>query len=99
VPTVFDNYVVKLQVNNEEVTPQLWGTAGQGDFENIRVLSYTNTDGFLICFSLGEGVRPWKWNRNPRTRGNECSGDDLALHVPSIGLTDAAIRIDETFAN
>jgi small GTP-binding protein len=52
VPTVFDNYVVKLQVNNEEVTLQLWDTAGQEDLENIRVLSYTNTDVFLVCFSL-----------------------------------------------
>jgi len=52
VPTVFDNYVVKLQVNSEEVTLQLWDTAGQEDLENIRVLSYTNTDVFLVCFSL-----------------------------------------------
>jgi small GTP-binding protein len=54
VPTVFDNYVVKLQVNNEEVTLQLWDTAGQEDLENIRVLSYTNTDVFLVCFSVVE---------------------------------------------
>jgi small GTP-binding protein len=54
VPTVFDNYVVKLQVNNEDVTLQLWDTAGQEDLENIRVLSYTNTDVFLVCFSVVE---------------------------------------------
>jgi small GTP-binding protein len=54
VPTVFDNYVVKLQVGTEDVTLQLWDTAGQEDLENIRVLSYTNTDVFLICFSVVE---------------------------------------------
>jgi small GTP-binding protein len=54
VPTVFDNYVVKLQVNDKEVNLQLWDTAGQEDLENIRVLSYTNTDVFLVCFSVCE---------------------------------------------
>ena len=54
VPTVFDNYVVKLQVNNKDVNLQLWDTAGQEDLENIRVLSYTNTDVFLVCFSVVE---------------------------------------------
>ena len=56
VPTVFDNYVVKLQVNGQDVNLQLWDTAGQEDLENIRVLSYTNTDVFLVCFSVVEPV-------------------------------------------
>jgi small GTP-binding protein len=54
VPTVFDNYVVPLHVRNEEVNLQLWDTAGQEDLGNIRVLSYTNTDVFLVCFSVVE---------------------------------------------
>jgi small GTP-binding protein len=54
VPTVFDNYVVKLTVGDKEVNLQLWDTAGQEDLENIRVLSYTNTDVFLVCFSVCE---------------------------------------------
>jgi small GTP-binding protein len=54
VPTVFDNYVVKLQVGNRDITLQLWDTAGQEDLENLRVLSYTNTDVFLLCFSVVE---------------------------------------------
>ncbi|EAY02904.1 Cdc42 homolog, putative [Trichomonas vaginalis G3] len=52
VPTVFDNYVVHLEVNGEEVHLQLWDTAGQEELENIRILSYTNTDVFLVCFSV-----------------------------------------------
>jgi small GTP-binding protein len=52
VPTVFDNHVVKFQAKNEEIVLQLWDTAGQEDLEHIRVLSYTNTDIFLICFSV-----------------------------------------------
>ena len=54
VPTVFDNYVAKVDVNGEEVHLQLWDTAGQEELENIRILSYTNTDIFLICFSVTE---------------------------------------------
>ena len=54
VPTVFDNYVVHLQVNGEDVHLQLWDTAGQEELENIRILSYTNTNVFLLCFSVIE---------------------------------------------
>ena len=54
VPTVFDNYVVKITVGQKDVNLELWDTAGQEDLENIRVLSYTGTDVFLICFSVIE---------------------------------------------
>jgi cell division control protein 42 len=52
VPTIFDNHVVQMRVHNKDVTLQLWDSAGQEEFENIRVLSYTNKDVFAICFSL-----------------------------------------------
>ena len=52
--SVFDNCVVQLQVNNQDANLQLWDTAGQEDLENIRVPSYTNTDVFLVCFSVVE---------------------------------------------
>jgi small GTP-binding protein len=52
VPTVFDYFERKVQVNDKEVTFKLWNTAGQEDLENIRVLSYCNTDIFLVCFSV-----------------------------------------------
>jgi small GTP-binding protein len=56
VPTVFDNWVSRVQVKGEEIVLQLWDTAGQEDLENIRSLSYTNTDVFLVCFSLVDPI-------------------------------------------
>ena len=52
VPTVFENYKAKVKVNNTEYSILLWDTAGQEELENIRTLSYANTDIFLLCFSV-----------------------------------------------
>lgn len=53
VPTVFDNYVGHITVDGEEVEMALWDTAGQEDYERLRPLSYTHTNCFLVCYSVG----------------------------------------------
>ncbi|KAJ2943764.1 hypothetical protein O0L34_g12370 [Tuta absoluta] len=53
VPTVFDNYVGRLTVDGEEVEMALWDTAGQEDYERLRPLSYSDTNCFLVCYSVG----------------------------------------------
>jgi small GTP-binding protein len=54
VPTVFDNFTVKLRWVDTIITLQVWDTAGLEDLENIRVLAYANVHVFLICYSLGD---------------------------------------------
>jgi len=65
IPTVFDNYVVTLRIGQDAYTLGLFDTAGQEDYDNLRHLSYPNTDVFLVCFSVvnpasAENVRQ-KW--------------------------------------
>lgn len=40
----------------QEVSMQLWDTAGQEGFERIRTLTYENTSCFVICFSVADSV-------------------------------------------
>ncbi|XP_075263471.1 rho-related protein rac1A-like isoform X2 [Convolutriloba macropyga] len=52
VPTVFDSYSATKTVDGKSISLKLMDTAGQEDFDQIRHLSYPDTDVFLICFSV-----------------------------------------------
>ncbi|XP_043930490.1 rho-related GTP-binding protein RhoJ [Protopterus annectens] len=52
VPTVFDHYAVTVTVGGKQRLLGLYDTAGQEDYNQLRPLSYANTDVFLICFSV-----------------------------------------------
>lgn len=52
VPTVYENYAGMINIDDRTVRLELWDTAGQEDYANLRHVSYPNTDIFLICFSL-----------------------------------------------
>eukprot|EP01123_Difflugia_compressa_P007284 TRINITY_DN19943_c0_g1_i1.p1 TRINITY_DN19943_c0_g1~~TRINITY_DN19943_c0_g1_i1.p1 ORF type:complete len:158 (+),score=31.60 TRINITY_DN19943_c0_g1_i1:148-621(+) len=51
-PTVFDNYVVTVDVGEQSVDLSLRDTAGQEDLSRVRILSYHGAHIFLVCFSV-----------------------------------------------
>jgi cell division control protein 42 len=53
-PTVFDNYAVTVHIGKQAITLGLFDTAGQEDWDKLRIMSYTATDVFIVCFSVME---------------------------------------------
>ncbi len=51
-PTVFENYVHDIFVDNQAVQLSLWDTAGQEEFDRLRSLSYSDTHTIMLCFSV-----------------------------------------------
>ncbi|CDS13683.1 hypothetical protein LRAMOSA05857 [Lichtheimia ramosa] len=54
VPTVFENYIASVQIDNKTIQLALWDTAGQEDYDRLRPLSYPETDVVLICFAIDQ---------------------------------------------
>ncbi|XP_039878967.1 cell division control protein 42 homolog isoform X2 [Simochromis diagramma] len=48
----FATCVKTVKINDEEYSLQLCDTSGQENYENIRLNTYTDTDVFLVCFSV-----------------------------------------------
>ena len=51
-PTVFENYVHDVFVDNVHIELSLWDTAGQEEFDRLRSLSYDDTHTIMLCFSV-----------------------------------------------
>lgn len=52
IPTVFENYVANVNIDERTVSLGLWDTAGPEDYDRLRPLSYPGTDVFLTLFSV-----------------------------------------------
>ncbi|KAN0022271.1 hypothetical protein ACTFIU_004447 [Dictyostelium citrinum] len=51
-PTVFDNFSTLYMFQNKAYNLGLFDTAGQEDFDRLRPLGYSDTDLFIICYSV-----------------------------------------------
>ncbi|KAL8617647.1 hypothetical protein ACOMHN_047893 [Nucella lapillus] len=51
-PTMFDNYASTTTIDGKSFVLGLFDTAGQEEFDRLRVLAYVNCDIFLVCFSV-----------------------------------------------
>jgi len=56
VPTVFDNYVVTVNIGEQPVDLSLKDTAGQEEYEKILKISFHGAHVFLVCFSIANPV-------------------------------------------
>ncbi|KAJ2091099.1 hypothetical protein IW138_002061 [Coemansia sp. RSA 986] len=52
VPTIFDLCIKDIEYQGHKIELQLWDTAGQEDYDRLRLMSYPDTDIVLICFSV-----------------------------------------------
>lgn len=53
VPTIFDNYVADMTIDSKQVELALFDTAGQEDYDQLRILMYPDADVVVICYSIG----------------------------------------------
>eukprot|EP01156_Anaeramoeba_ignava_P003388 Anaeramoba_ignava/a222167_10.p1 GENE.a222167_10~~a222167_10.p1 ORF type:complete len:217 (-),score=62.00 a222167_10:515-1165(-) len=52
IQTVFENFSVKLNVDNEEIELSLFQTSGLEEYDSLRPLSYPNSSVVLMFFSI-----------------------------------------------
>ena len=52
-PTMFDNNIVDIAVEDEMVELDVWDTSGEETHNKMRAISYKEVDVVIICFSIG----------------------------------------------
>jgi len=52
VPTAYDNYTVKVRINEDFYKLEICDTAGQDDFDDMRRMCYVDCDVIMACFSV-----------------------------------------------
>jgi len=56
VPTIFENYTTEVTIGDKVVRLSLWDTAGQEEYDRIRIMSYVNVHCFIVAFSVVDSI-------------------------------------------
>lgn len=93
VPTVFENYSANVDTSVGKVQLDLWDTAGQEEYDEIRKLAYKKVNGFLICFSV---ISPTSFsNVKSKWYSDISKSESASANVILVG-TKSDLRNDET---
>jgi len=52
IPTVFDNLAKTVDYKGKHISLDLYDTAGQEDYDRLRVMCYPHTHAFLVCYAV-----------------------------------------------
>lgn len=86
VPTVFENFVINIEVGGTFIELAVWDTAGQEEYDRLRPLSYPNTHVVVVCFSMD----------SPASLGNVTAkwAPEVKHFCPGIPIILVACKID-----
>merc|ERR1711953_576438 len=51
-PTIFENRSKHVNIDGKQIELTLWDTAGQEDYDQIRILAYKDVDLILLLYSF-----------------------------------------------
>lgn len=89
VPTLFDNWFKNIDLEGEEnegVRLGLYDTAGQEDYDNIRNMSYPDTNVFIVTYSVD--------NKNSYENIKSKWIPELRQYCPDVPLVLVANKVD-----
>uniref|UniRef100_UPI00358F5E19 rho-related GTP-binding protein RhoE-like n=1 Tax=Myxine glutinosa TaxID=7769 RepID=UPI00358F5E19 len=52
IPTVFENYTASFELEGQRIELLMWDTSGLPHYDNVRPLSYHDSNAILICFDI-----------------------------------------------
>uniref|UniRef100_A0A914QPN0 Uncharacterized protein n=1 Tax=Panagrolaimus davidi TaxID=227884 RepID=A0A914QPN0_9BILA len=80
IPTVFDDYSENVMADDQPLNFTLHD-AGQEEYDNIRPLSYPQTNCFLLCFSLENPESSVKSGTKLDLRENQIPADTFGATI------------------
>ncbi|KAJ2510084.1 GTP-binding protein Rho1 [Coemansia sp. RSA 1939] len=85
-PTIFDLCIKDTEYQGQRVELSLWDTAGQEDYDRLRIMAYPGTNIVIVCFSV-ETIESLentfeKWL------------PEVRLHAPAAKVLLVALKID-----